>query len=59
MTEEEIRKELEELESHPLFMKEMPEHPEDNQYLQAIQALKFEDSPEEVAKEFWEKSKEA
>ena len=41
-----------------MFMTEMPENPEDNKYLQALQSLKFEGKPEDVAIEFLEKSKE-
>jgi hypothetical protein len=59
MTEEEIKRELEELQSHPMFMTEIPENAEDNKHLQALQALKFEGSPSEIAKEFLEKSKES
>ena len=59
MTEEEIKKELEELQSHPMFMTEIPENAEDNKYLAALQAIKFEGSPSEVAKEFLQKSKES
>lgn len=40
-------------------MTSIPENAEDNKYLQALQALKFEGKPEDVALEFLEKSKEA
>lgn len=59
MSEEEIKKELEELESHPMFMTKIPENAEDNKYLQALQAIKYEGTPENVATEFLEKSKES
>ena len=36
LSEEEAKKELEELQSYPLFMTEMPEHPEENEKLQEI-----------------------
>jgi hypothetical protein len=58
MTEEEVRKELEEFDKHPLFMKEIPENIEDNKYLQALQAIKFEGTPDKIALENLEKSKE-
>ena len=59
MTEEEIKKELEELQSHPMFMTELPEKPEENPYLSALQALQYEGNPQDVAKELLEKSQEA
>jgi hypothetical protein len=52
MTEEEIKKELAELESYPMFMTEIPDDISNNPQLQAIQALTYEGSPEVVAKEF-------
>jgi hypothetical protein len=58
MTEEEIKKELEEFDKHPLFMKEIPENIEDNKYLQALQAIKFEGTPDKIALENLIKSKE-
>lgn len=59
MTEEEIKKELEEFQNHPLFMTELPENPEENPYLATLQSLKYEGSPEEVARDLMEKSQEA
>jgi hypothetical protein len=59
MTEEEIKKELEEFQNHPLFMTELPENPQDNPYLATLQSLQYEGSPADVAKEFLEKSQEA
>jgi hypothetical protein len=59
MTEEEIKRELEELQSHPMFMTELPEKPEENPYLSALQSLQYEGNPEDVAKELMEKSQEA
>jgi hypothetical protein len=52
MTEEQIKKELEELESYPMFMTELPEDISNNPQLQAIQALQFEGTPDDVAKDF-------
>jgi hypothetical protein len=52
MTEEEIKRELEELQSHPLFMTEVPENVEENKALAGIQALQYEGKPEDIAIEF-------
>ena len=59
MTEEQIQKEIADLQKHPLFMTEMPENPEDNPELMALQALKYEGDPDKVALEFYDKSKES
>ena len=48
-TQEEIDKEIEELQSHPLFMTELPKDIENNKHLQALQALQYEGKPEDVA----------
>jgi len=56
MTEEEIKKELEEFQSHPLFMTEMPENPQDNIYLASLQSLQYEGNPADVSNELMEKS---
>jgi hypothetical protein len=58
MTEEEIKKELEEIQSHPMFMTEIPENIENNIAVQSLQALKYEGKPEDVAIELLDKSKE-
>ena len=39
-------------------MKDIPENIEDNEYLQSLQALKYEGTPDQVALENFEKSKE-
>jgi hypothetical protein len=51
MTDEEIKRELEELQSHPMFMTEIPDNIEGNRYLEGIQALKYEGDPKEIAEE--------
>ena len=48
MSQEEIDRELEELQSHPLFMTEMPQNIENNIHLQSIQALQYSGKPEDV-----------
>lgn len=35
--------------NHPLFMKELPEKPEENEHLSALMELKEEDDPNDVA----------
>lgn len=59
MTEEEIQKEIADIQSYPLFMTQIPENPESNEQLQALQALKYEGEPDKVSMEFLEKSKES
>lgn len=49
MTEEEIKQELEALQSHPLFMTEVPENVEGNIALAGIQALQYDGKPEDIA----------
>jgi hypothetical protein len=56
MTEEEIKKELEYMHNHPMFMTDIPENPEDNPYLLTLQSLSYEGNPAEVAKDMLEKS---
>jgi len=58
LTEEEAQKEIAELQEFPLFMTEMPDHPENNVYLQSFQALQYEGKPDEVGLDFLKSSKE-
>ena len=58
MSQEQIQKEIEALQEHPMFMTELPKNPEDNVYLSALQSLKYEGKPEEVSQELLQKSKE-
>ena len=58
LTEEEAQKELAELQEFPLFMTELPEHPEDNVYLESFQALQYEGKADEVGLDFLKSSKE-
>ena len=58
LTEEEAQKEIAELQEFPLFMTELPEHPENNIYLQSFQALQYEGKPDEVGLDFLKSSKE-
>ena len=56
LSEEEAKKEIEELQEFPMFMTELPEHPEDNIYLQSFQSLQYEGKADEVGLEFFENS---
>jgi len=58
LTEEEAKKELEELQEFPLFMTELPEHPENNIYLESFQAMQYEGNADEVGLDFLKSSKE-
>lgn len=58
LTEEEAKKELEELQEFPLFMTELPDHPENNVYLESFQALQYEGNADEVGLDFLKSSKE-
>ena len=58
LSEEEAQKELAELQEFPLFMTELPEHPENNVYLQSFQALQYEGKADEVGLDFLKSSKE-
>lgn len=58
LTEEETREQMEEVMQHPLFMTEIPENIEGNKYLEAIQAIKYDENPEEIAKSNLKKSSE-
>ena len=58
LTEEEAQKEIAALQEYPLFMTELPEHPEDNVYLQSFQALQYEGNADEVGLDFLKSSKE-
>jgi hypothetical protein len=58
LSEEEAQKELAELQEFPLFMTELPEHPENNIYLQSFQALQYEGKADEVGLDFLKSSKE-
>ena len=58
LSEEEAQKELAELQEFPLFMTELPEHPENNIYLQSFQALQYEGKTDEVGLDFLKSSKE-
>ena len=58
LTEEEAQKELAELQEFPLFMTELPEHPENNIYLESFQALQYEGKPDEVGLDFLKSSEE-
>lgn len=42
-----------------MFMKEMPENPEDNELLMALQALRYSGSADDVATEFMENSQKS
>ena len=58
LTEEEAQKEIAELQEFPLFMTELPEHPENNVYLESFQALQYEGKPDEVGLDFLKSSQE-
>ena len=58
LTEEEAKKEIEELQEYPMFMTELPENPENNVYLQSFQSLQYEGSPSQVGLDFLENSEE-
>ena len=58
LTEEEAQKEIAELQEFPLFMTELPEHPENNIYLESFQALQYEGKPDEVGLDFLKSSQE-
>ena len=58
LTPEEAAKEIAELQEYPMFMTELPEHPEDNVYLQSFQALQYEGNADEVGLDFLKSSKE-
>ena len=58
LTEEEAKKEIAALQEYPMFMTELPEHPEDNVYLQSFQALQYEGNADEVGLDFLKSSKE-
>lgn len=56
LTEEEAKKEIEELQEYPMFMTELPENPEKNVYLQSFQSLQYEGNPSQVGLDFLESS---
>jgi hypothetical protein len=56
LSEEEAKKELEELQSYPLFMTEMPKNPEENEHLNELQSLQYDGQPDEIALELLEQS---
>ena len=56
LTEEEVKKELEELQSYPLFMTEMPKNPEENVHLVELQSLQYDGEPDKIALELLDKS---
>ena len=56
LTEEEVKKELEELQSFPLFMTEMPKNPEENVHLVELQSLQYDGEPDKIALELLDKS---
>ena len=58
LTEEEAKKELEELQEYPMFMTELPEHPEENVYLQSFQSLQYDGNPSQIGLDFLESSQE-
>lgn len=58
LTEEEAQKEIAELQEFPLFMTELPEHPENNIYLESFQALQYEGKADEVGLDFLKSSQE-
>ena len=58
LTEEEAKKEIEELQEYPMFMTELPENPEKNVYLQSFQSLQYEGKPDEVGLDFLKNSEE-
>jgi len=47
-----MKKEYEELCNHPMFMTELPDNPEENELLRAMQILRFEGEADDVAKDF-------
>ena len=51
-TEEEVKKDFQELSNHPMFMTEIPDNCEDNVLLQSLQALRFDGSADDLANEF-------
>jgi len=51
-TEEELKKEYEDLSNHPMFLTELPENPEENELIKAMQVLRFEGEADDVAKDF-------
>ena len=56
LTEEEVKKELEELQSYPLFMTEMPKNPEENVHLVELQSLQYDGEPDKIALELLDNS---
>ena len=58
LSEEEAQKEIAKLQEYPMFMTELPEHPEENVYLQSFQALQYEGNADEVGLDFLKSSKE-
>ena len=58
LSEEEAKKELEELQEYPMFMTELPKHPEENVYLQSFQSLLYDGNPSQVGQDFLECSQE-
>ena len=56
LSEEEAKKELEELQSFPLFMTEMPKNPEENVHLVELQSLQYDGEPDKIALELLDKS---
>ena len=58
LTEEEAKKEIEELQEYPMFMTELPENPEKNVYLQSFQSLQYEGKADEVGLDFLKSSEE-
>ena len=58
LSEEEAKKELAELQEFPMFMTELPEHPENNPYLEQLQSLQYEGNADEVGLELLNSSNE-
>lgn len=58
MSEEETKEKMEEVMSHPLFMTSIPEEVEGNPHLEALQAIKYDETPEEIGIQNLQSSKE-
>lgn len=59
LSEEEAKKELAELQEFPMFMTELPEHPENNPYLEQLQSLQYDGDADEVCLDLLKTSKES
>lgn len=59
LSEEETRQQMQEVLDHPLFMTTIPDKVEGNVHLEALQAIKYEDNPQNIAEQNLIQSKES